>query len=96
MKFAKGQSGNPGGRPKGVDAKARAALEAIAIAGTPMNMKSLADRLWKDAIDGDNDAAEIIYNRLIGKPKQAVDLAGSMLPQAVKIVFDELPDDAAH
>ena len=71
MAFQKGQSGNPGGRPK-FDAEIRALAQqhcTAAIERLVLAMKNEDDRIA-------TAAASAILDRGIGKPAQAVTVAG--------------------
>lgn len=73
MSFTKGQSGNPGGRPKEQawrDALRMAVKEAMQD-GTP-KLRALADKTVALALDGDMQAIKEIGDRLDGKPAQAI------------------------
>jgi hypothetical protein len=70
MPFAPGQSGNPGGRPKG-EAKVRDAAQAL----TDEAIGVLADALKDDDRRIAIKAAEILLDRGWGKPAQSVDVA---------------------
>lgn len=75
MAFEKGQSGNPGGRPK--DKPFRDALrQELAALGDddPRTLRRLARKLLESASGGDNSLAAIkeVADRLDGKPAQAI------------------------
>ncbi len=73
MAFEKGQSGNPGGRPKEkVFADAlRLAVNREAEDGRK-KLAHLADRLVAEAMAGEGWAMQQIADRLDGKPAQAI------------------------
>lgn len=82
MPFQKGQSGNPGGRPKrewtwsGLIAD-ELENELIAKDGTKGKYKDfVVKRLVRMAIDGDIQAQKEIMNRMDGMPKQGIELSG--------------------
>ncbi|GHV89074.1 hypothetical protein AGMMS50267_14340 [Spirochaetia bacterium] len=82
MPFSKGQSGNPGGRPRSRKTVADA-LEKYAAGKTNgvANRDVLAKTLWDLAtVDKDITAIRYIYDRLIGKPTETVksDISGNM------------------
>lgn len=68
MKFRKGQSGNPKGRPKGIMDK-RVALRALLEPHTPQLVATVVNK----ALEGDMAAARICMERLI-PPIKAQDL----------------------
>lgn len=71
--FAKGKSGNPGGRPK-LPEELKEAFKALA----PKAVETLASIMSNDnAKDSDRvRAAEVILDRGYGKPKQQTELTG--------------------
>lgn len=74
--FAPGVSGNPGGRAKGIERQLREMfaedLPKIAVA-----MRDIALSASEKAADRIK-AAEWIYDRCYGKPKQSLDLVGEL------------------
>lgn len=82
MPFQKGQSGNPGGRPKrdwtwsGLIAQ-ELENELTAKDGTKGKYKDfVVKRLVRMAIDGDIQAQKEIMNRMDGMPKQSIEHSG--------------------
>jgi hypothetical protein len=76
MAFAKGSSGNPGGRPK-----EKAFADALRVAVNRPDEKDpekrkklmmLAEKLVKCALDGEGWAMQQVADRLDGKPAQAI------------------------
>jgi hypothetical protein len=79
-RWKKGQSGNPAGRPK----KLPELRELLAnVLGDEKDGKTAAEAilmaLRAKAAKGDVRAAELLLDRAYGKPKQDVDLSGSMV-----------------
>jgi len=80
MPFVKGQSGNPGGRPKRSWTWAGLYEEELkskltATTGEKMAAsKAVAKRVIKMAIDGDIQAIRELTNRMDGMPKQSTDI----------------------
>jgi hypothetical protein len=75
MAFEKGQSGNPGGRPKEKPFRDALRQELAALGNDdPKSLRSLARRLLEKASAGDDSMAAIkeVADRLDGKPAQAV------------------------
>ena len=86
-KWKKGQSGNPAGRPKLPNLQ-----EILAkVLGDEKDEKSAAEAILaamrSKAIRGDVRAAELLLDRAYGKPKQDIELEGSIntviMPQPV-------------
>jgi hypothetical protein len=80
--FKKGQSGNPGGRPKG-----QTEVKALISAKHP----DLIARLFAIALHGEEKASvsaiKELLDRSLGKPTQAIDVSGSLgLPAVVEFV----------
>lgn len=78
MPFAKGQSGNPGGRKSEKpwrDALMLAVNEATED-GDKKKLRKMADALVEQAIGGDVAAIKEIGDRIDGKPKQQIEHSG--------------------
>lgn len=87
MVFVKGQSGNPGGRPK-KDWTWAKLLEKV---GNEKEAKSgkkfkelVSRRLWVECVNGNITAIRELFNRMEGMPKQQTELQG-----AVNVYFHE-------
>ena len=90
MAFQKGNSGNPGGRPK-TDKLFREALN-VAIKRTEGNktmLAHIADALVAKAIMGDVPAINAIADRLDGKPHQTAEIT-HVRARAAELSDDEL------
>lgn len=69
--FAKGTSGNPGGRPKCNLAKILAELgQQIPPRAKDRRTRErlLAELIWRKALDGNMDCLHVLLDRLLGKP----------------------------
>lgn len=80
MKWEKGKSGNPGGRVARkpmTDALMRALMEASDKGDWP-KARDIADQLVEKARAGDTRAAELIFDRIEGKPDVTVHLNRSV------------------
>ena len=85
-------SGNTEGRGRQVTALKRALLEAV----TPEDMAEIAKAIAEKAKQGDTKAAELLFNRLLGKPAQTKEPEEPLTLDSICIddyVDDELPDD---
>lgn len=77
MPFTKGQSGNPGGKPKSkpfADMLRIAVNEATEDGGK--KLRALADALVSKAVAGDVQAIKEVADRLDGKPAQQIIASG--------------------
>lgn len=76
MPFAKGQSGNPGGKPK-EKLFHQALMMQLKEAGEDLPMlREVATQLIDKAKEGDLPAIKELADRLDGKPAQQLNLAG--------------------
>ncbi len=75
-KWQSGQSGNVKGRPKDalLTKEIRAQLNEVRDDGKT-NAQAIAESMISRAIKGDVRAADLIFNRIEGKPLQSVDLS---------------------
>ena len=77
--FSPGTSGNPGGRPKDAESLSAQLREAVAELDDTegkTGARLLAEAMLKLAIKGNVQAAALIYDRLEGRPAQALTLRG--------------------
>lgn len=74
MRFKKGQSGNPQGRPKGALNKATAFRSAIEKTVTPNQISKTMKALYEYALKGDAQCARIFLEYSVGKPKQQIEI----------------------
>lgn len=104
MAFEKGQSGNPGGRPK---EKAFADALRIAVNVEVENegekkkkLRLIAERLVAEAMAGESWAVQQVADRLDGKPAQAViggdddDPAISLIHRIERLIVDPKHTDS--
>lgn len=93
MAFQKGQSGNPGGRPK-EDAE----VKSLARASGPEAIQKLVELMRGDDRRTALAAAQALLDRGFGKPSQAVELsgeAGGPIETVTRIELVDLDDDRA-
>ena len=79
MAWVKGQSGNPAGRkPKtrAMSDELRRLLQNKAPGTKRSNLEVLVAKLVEMARDGDKDILRYVFDRLEGRPAQAVELTG--------------------
>ena len=97
MAFAKGQSGNPGGRPKGLARLVRdliaSKVEDDPILGKIDGWTAITLRLYDLALgripapEKDRTAAaKLLYDRAGGLPRQEVELSGGVTPEQAALV----------
>ena len=88
--YPKGQSGNPGGRPK--HKRLSTALEQEL---DRLDMiKPLMRVILTQAMNGERWASELIFDRLEGKPSQRIDIFTQLVEQAKEAGVD--PADAVE
>ena len=84
--FKKGQSGNPGGRPKlAVFSQAARAMLGKLVPGDPEGRtyaEAIAQVLADKALSGDIRAARELIERAEGKPKQSVEIQNGSFQDA--------------
>jgi len=73
-RYAKGQSGNPGGRPRRVPGY----LDVLHTSLTIEKWQAVVDRAIADAMNGNRFAREWLGNYVLGKPEQIVNLSGEI------------------
>lgn len=79
MAWKKGQSGNPNGRPpkaKAMSEELRRLLQRHAPGTKRSNLEVLVAKLVELAHGGDKDALRYIFDRLEGRPAQALEFSG--------------------
>lgn len=79
MKWKKGQSGNPNGRPpksKALSEELRRLLQRHAPGSKKSNLEVIVAKLLELAREGDKDALRYVFDRLEGRPAQALELTG--------------------
>src|SRR5437870_8105228 len=82
-RFQKGQSGNPGGRPKGPGISA-----AIREELTDEDRRKIARKIIGLALAGNLAAATFLADRLEGKPVQALEHSG---PEGERLLLLDIP-----
>ena len=70
-------TGNPGGPGNPLGAEAARFRSQLWEAGTEERRSKLADNLWTWAIEGQSWAVKELFDRLLGKPKESVELTGT-------------------
>jgi hypothetical protein len=73
--FKKGQSGNPSGKSK---TKWLTDALRMELAQDPARARKIADKIVTMAEEGDLQAANIIFDRLEGKPVQSLEIEASV------------------
>ena len=86
-RWRKGQSGNPGGRPKRkLQSQAYKAELAKENKQGETNAELLAKRMVSDAINGSVRAAEHVANYVEGSPKQAFDMKLGIMDELADLI----------
>ena len=92
--FVKGESGNPGGRPKKVNSITAMLRERGDEVVDPATGETRAQRLarvmWEQAERGDRQMAQYIVDRQDGKPKERVEHSES---RVLRVRLDDGTDD---
>jgi hypothetical protein len=89
MPFKKGQSGNPGGRPKTKEFTEAIRLAVHEAQGNRTRLRVIADALVDKAIEGDLSAIREVADRLDGKPAIAAQV--DMTPPKTRV--EEMSDE---
>jgi hypothetical protein len=74
-RFVKGQSGNPAGRGKAATAKEY--MEVIAGCVSAADVREIVERAKRDAKRGNDRARRWLFDYLIGKPVERVEMSGA-------------------
>ena len=90
--FAPGISGNPGGRP--ADTQETREGKELLRAASPAACQLLCDTINDPGakLELRIKCAEIVLDRVYGKPQQAVELDAKSIPQVIFIGGDQIPD----
>jgi hypothetical protein len=80
--WKEGVSGNPVGKPKGVRHLSTLLKEALLKEGGD---SELVKTLIKKAIEGNDRSIQEIFDRLEGKPQQAIDLNANIEKKLIKL-----------
>lgn len=94
MAFQKGQSGNPGGRPKEKPFADALRMEIASAGADKKALRAIARALIEKAQSGDLQAITVLADRLDGKPAQTLDATIRNIT-AKQMSDDELADIAA-
>lgn len=90
--FKPGQSGNPAGRPKETEAvrKAKEGMSKM----TPQVVKQMQEALNdpETKLSDKIKIWEIIFDRVMGKPQQAVEVDAKNIPQVIFVGGDKVAD----
>lgn len=86
MAFEKGQSGNPGGRPK--DKPWRDALRMALKDGDGLALRRIAEAVITAAQSGDMQAIKEIGDRMDGKPAQQTIVTGDEDGGALRVLTE--------
>lgn len=95
-RFTKGNSGNPGGRPK--REREKRYLEVTLSACSFSDWRKIVKRAVTDALDGDHQARSFLANYLIGPPLQRHEFANPLDIKIteVKVNLDETVDSGGR
>lgn len=87
--FKPGQSGNPGGRPKGIVARSVRKQLKVELAAGVRQVDCLADAMIQKAIRGDVGAATFVRDTSDGRPGSSDDRANSGVGLSVMVTFSD-------
>ena len=87
--FKPGQSGNPGGRPKGIVARSVRKQLKVELAAGVRQVDCLADAMIQKAIRGDVGAATFVRDTSDGRPGSSDDRDSSGVGFSVSVTFSE-------
>lgn len=89
MPFAKGQSGNPGGKPGAARQELNALLDQVF---KPARRRKVLEKLIDDAEKGDHDARTLLLAYTYGKPVERKEITGAD-GEPLKAYVSITPDD---
>jgi hypothetical protein len=80
--FPKGVSGNPGGRAKGYERRLREVVDGETVEhptkGAIPAWEAIVLEAITQAVAGDRYARDFLADRLLGKPKQSIEMSGEL------------------
>lgn len=95
-KWSKGKSGNPAGRPKEPEpGEDNGLIDMLIWRLGRTGSKAIADKLIELAKDGDLDAIKYIYDRIEGRPRQAIVKETKEEPLLVQLLRKITDDQSA-
>ena len=87
--FQPGESGNPGGRPT-MTPEVREILRAATVDAAKLLVDTINDETAQLSLR--IKCAEVVFDRVYGRPQQAVEVDSTTIPQVIFVGWDQIAD----